>query len=668
MDLQDIYKSTNLKCVVSIDDDWNYHNTAEAVLYDIYQLPNEEKTRLFAEIEAYDSAIADALKTAIAEMERICFVTEGQAKYKIYMYISDEKALGIIKGFLDSHVEKIETISKRYGVGLKSTGVISLRDTIAAARNLGIPIRIYTDFSAEDKAHFEKTVCELTTNDGYVFCIIDDHMQKENRADEILKLIADNVVYQKKAGCVLVTSGNNSDKARYDSNIHVEFIQKQTVTTKKAVEDFNVQLSMAYLKSLYRVMLANLQNAKKDAIDSVFENLYKDVDTAVHISAMARIEGVTNFEMINKWIYSKERIEIEEEKISDIKNIIALSNVLSNLQETNSIRNDETGNELYSSDSYDKTVNSLHKMIDVGDVFDVNGSYFVLIGQECDLGLRSTGVRKTEVLEFVAAHVYNSATEIIKNQFTYEQAIIANFPTEDGSLKYLTVDCGKRYYAKPEVFDICTYNSDGRAAMNISTPLDQDVKTLLSEGLINLYGQIQEHLRNFGKVKEKIEDEQLFNTFVKTVGLSNEKNQVIGYSDFLIENDTITYPIRRVCRLRKHAQLLHRMYLNYRGRQAEEAVCFSRYVEIDYKLGESICRSKCLLSSKSNNNEEHKLYKRPWVVKLDDINSYLDSIGKQKINMEEQFLELPQSTMNIAGYCFKKIYDKSSRMHFVCIE
>lgn len=668
MDLQDVFRSTNLKCVVSIDDDWNYHNTAEAILYDIYQLPAEDRICLLTEIQECDNATFNVLKNAITEMEKVGFVTDGKAKYKIYMYISDEGALNIIKAFLDTHVEKIETISKRYGVGLKSTGVVSLKGTIASARELGIPIRIYTDFSAQDKVHFEKSVSALTVNDGYVFCIIDDHMQKENRADEILRLIADNVAYQKKVGCVLVTSGDNSDKARYDSNIHVEFIQKQTVATKKAIDDFNMQLSMAYLKSLYRVMLANLQIAKKEAIDTVFDNLYKDVDTAVHISTMARIEGVTNFEMINKWIYSKERNEIEEQRIADIKNIIALSNVLNNLQESTSIRDDETGNELYSNDSYDKTVNALHKMIDVGDVFEVNGSYFVLIGQECDLGLRSTGERKTEVLEFVAAHVYDSATEIIKNQFTYEQAIIANFPTEDGSLKYLTVDCGKRYYAKPEVFDICTYNSEGKSTINISTPLESNVRTLLSEGLINLYVQIQQHFQKYRQVKEKIEDVGLFKSFVKTVGLSNEKNQVIGYDDFLLENDTVTYPVKRVCRLRKHAQLLHRMYLNYRGRQAEEAVCFSRYIEINYKLGESIFRAKCLLSSKSNNNEEHKLYKRPWVVKLDDINHYLNDAGKAPIDTGDCFLEFPKSTTTIAGYCFKKVYDKSSKMHLIIVE
>lgn len=668
MDLQDVFRSTNLKCVVSIDDDWNYHNTAEAILYDIYQLPAEDRIRLLTEIQECDNATFNVLKNAITEMEKVGFVADGKAKYKIYMYISDEGALNIIKAFLDTHVEKIETISKRYGVGLKSTGVVSLKGTIASARELGIPIRIYTDFSAEDKVHFEKSVSALTANDGYVFCIIDDHMQKENRADEILRLIADNVAYQKKVGCVLVTSGDNSDKARYDSNIHVEFIQKQTVATKKAIDDFNMQLSMAYLKSLYRVMLANLQIAKKQAIDTVFDNLYKDVDTAVHISTMARIEGVTNFEMINKWIYSKERNEIEEQRIADIKNIIALSNVLSNLQESTAIRDDETGNELYSNDSYDKTVNALHKMIDVGDVFEVNGSYFVLIGQECDLSLRSTGERKTEVLEFVAAHVYDSATEIIKNQFTYEQAIIANFPTEDGSLKYLTVDCGKRYYAKPEVFDICTYNSEGKSTINISTPLESNVRALLSEGLINLYVQIQQHFQKYRQVKEKIEDMGLFKSFVKTVGLSNEKNQVIGYDDFLLENDTVTYPVKRVCRLRKHAQLLHRMYLNYRGRQAEEAVCFSRYIEINYKLGESIFRAKCLLSSKSNNNEEHKLYKRPWVVKLDDINHYLNDAGKAPIDTGDCFLEFPKSTTTIAGYCFKKVYDKSSKMHLIIVE
>ena len=668
MDLQDVFRSTNLKCVVSIDDDWNYHNTAEAILYDVYQLPTEDRIRLLTEIQECDNDTFDVLKNAITEMDKVGFASEGKAKYKIYMYISDEESLNIIKAFLDTHVEKIETISKRYGVGLKSTGVVSLKGTIASAKELGIPIRIYTDFSAQDKVHFEKSVSALTANGGYVFCIIDDHMQKENRADEILKLIADNVAYQKTVGCVLVTSRDNSDKARYDSNIHVEFIQKQTVTTQKAIDDFNLKLTIAYLKSLYRVMLANLQIAKKEAIDTVFDNLYKDVDTAVHISAMARIEGVTNFEMINKWIYSKERNEIEEQRIADIKNIIALSNVLSNLQESTSIRDDENGNELYSNDSYDRTVNALHKMIDIGDVFEVNGSYFVLIGQECDLSLRSSGERKTEVLEFVAAHVYDSATEIIKNQFTYEQAIIANFPTDDGSLKYLTVDCGKRYYAKPEVFDICTYNSEGKSTINISTPLESNVRTLLSEGLINLYAEIQQHFQKYRQVKEKIGDVGLFNSFVKTVGLSNEKNQVIGYDDFLLENDTVTYPVKRVCRLRKHAQLLHRMYLNYRGRQAEEAVCFSRYIEINYKLGESIFRAKCLLSSKSNNNEEHKLYKRPWVVKLVDINYYLNTVGKAPIDMVDCFLEFPKSTTTIDEYCFKKVYDKSSKMHLIIVE
>ena len=198
MDLQDVFRFTNLKCVVSIDDDWNYHNTAEAVLYDIYQLPSEDKNRLLTEIQECDEATFNVMENAITEMERIGFESDGKAKYKIYRYISDERALNTIKAFLDTHVKKIETISKRYGVGLKSAGVISLKDTIATAREMGIPIRVYTDFSAQDKAHFERSVSELTSNNGYVFCIIDDHMQQENRADEILKLIADNAAYQKE--------------------------------------------------------------------------------------------------------------------------------------------------------------------------------------------------------------------------------------------------------------------------------------------------------------------------------------------------------------------------------------------------------------------------------------------------------------------------------------
>ena len=597
------------------------------------------------------------LNYCLSELTRIGFETKGKAKNKIYIYVDDEKAIAILKKLTGEHVQNIMDIIQKYGVGLQISGIPSLREILNVAKEEKIPLRIYTDFTADDQAHFAESIKLLSKDDGYVFCIIDDQLGNEKRAAEIIDVISNSPDLKNKTSTVLLTSNNNEENETYNSSIHIEFIKKES---SGSVSNISEKISIAYIKSLYRIMLSKLQNAKIEAIDSVFDSLYKQVDTAIYISRLAQYEGSTNFDMIYKWIQTKELLEFEEKRILDIKSIIVLSNVLNNIDPNEETIDKEfvDENELYSIDAYDTSINQLHKSIDIGDVFEINGSYFVLIGQECDLVVRSKGDRKTEILEFVKAKLYNSTSEIIKSHFSYENAIIAKFPVENATLKYIVVDCGKRYYGKPDIFDMCSYNDNGESKISLNQPLDFRVKALLSDGLITLYDLIQKKYLNYNCVKRTLQQEQ-FDEFVKNISLTNANNQVIGYEEFELSADNvITYDVKRICRLRKHAHILHKMYLNYRGRQAEEAVCFSQCADVVYKLGNYTFIAKCLLSSKSSKNEPENLHKRCWLVPIKDINEYLKSVRKETLETGSDYLELQNKSINLHGLTFKRSYDR----------
>ncbi len=656
LNLNDIFKSTNLKGIISIDDTWNYNTNAEACLWDIYNLSEYDRQFLLSEIKDYYVDIAQIVSEAIDELSRIGFdCTEG-AKGQIFIYLKDAKSLDALKKFTNEHVEKILDIIQKYGVGLQISGIPSLTEILQASRDESIPIRIYTDFTSDDQTHFVESIKQLSGDDGYVFCIIDDQLGGESRAAEIIKVISETSEIKNKVSSVLLTSGDTEDKQIYNGDIHIEFIKKET---SGANNNIGEKISAAYIKSLYRIMLSKLQNAKQDAINSVFDSLYGEVDTALYISKMAEQEGCVNFDMINKWIQTKELLELEEKRILDIKSIIILSNALNNISPNEKpVGSDYINeNDLYSIDAYDTSVNQLHKAIDVGDVFEVNGEYYVLIGQECDLSIRSDGKRNTEVLEFVKATIFDSVSDIIKNDFKIESAIIGKFPIDNSNFKYISIACSKRYYGKTDIFDMCSYNDDGSSQICINEPLDCNIRALLPKGLNLLYDLIQQKYLNYNCVKKQLDKEQ-FAVFVKNISLTNEKNHVISYESFnMSEDSVVSYNVKRICRLRKHANLLHKMYLNYRGRQAEEAVCFSRYANIKYQLGKFNFEALCLLSSKEGNNKPKNLHKRCWMVKTKDINEYLKDVGKTVIQEEREYIELQGTSNKLYELTFNKKYN-----------
>ncbi|MCH5142934.1 MAG: hypothetical protein J1G07_04415 [Clostridiales bacterium] len=649
--LQEIFATTELKGIISIEDAWTYSKKVEAVLFDLYRMPEQDRQLCLESVKLKNREIHNKINAVMTKLYEEGFNIEGKAAGIIKRYVS-EGAGRLIDSITTEDIENIDEIVKEYGLSLDELGIASLKDIISAGKELGsISFRFYADFLNEDKTHMEDAIHKLTENGGYVLCIIDDQLNGSNRAHEIIATI-ETSDYKDKTICVLLTSNDNTANQKFNNNIFVEFIKKSANNSGKLFEN-------AYLCSLYRIMLKKLQAAKVNAINETFDSAYLDENTANFISQMALSDGALNFDYILKWLDIKEKKHLESKQIEVIKNAIKLSNALNLINVDNAIEVNNYGDEdLYKIDTFDLTVNELRKPIDIGDVFEVDGKNFILIGQECDLAVRRSGERRTEILEFISAELRDKPINYNKEiDHGYEQAIINNFPAGE-QIKYISINCGRRYYGKTEIFDMCSFDKNGIAQIYLNDPLSLEVKALISEGMEKMYGNIQDKFENLIEVRNMINNEDLFLEFGRSVGLSTKNNEVIDYFSYAKDDNLIKYNVKRLCRLRKHAGLLHKLYLNHRGRQAEEAVCFSRYLTTYYVLGEKEYKAYCLRSTNDSKNEYDKLHRSHWAVRREDVNEYLMQVYNVGLDIQEEYLYLTKIDEKQLGFNFIKSFDK----------
>lgn len=119
--------------------------------------------------------------------------------------------------------------------------------------------------------------------------------------------------------------------------------------------------------------------------------------------------------------------------------------------------------EMYDSGEY---INGLHLPIEIGDIFQKadgkSTKSFILIGQPCDLMVRSNGERAPEIDDVVLAEVVPS-----DRQKPYTE-LLPCF-SEDLAAKHYVMF--RRVHAvAPCVLDLCVLNADGKAVMDLSRP------------------------------------------------------------------------------------------------------------------------------------------------------------------------------------------------------
>ena len=656
MTLQEIYELTNLKAIFSIDDEWKYNNSVEGFLFDLFRMNDFDVKCFFDEIKCHNE-ISDKIENAYNALKDGNFkIDEGKPINRVIFEDTDDKIKCLVDEISLEDLSDIREVSQRYGIELKERGSSSLEKVIYGIREkCHISFRIYNDFLSEDIEILEDEVNGLDDQDGYILFIVDDQLNGENRASEIIKWLEDSD-FNSKLICVLLTSRDNSSNQKFSKNLYVEYVKKDDV--QKNIKHFE----KAYIKSLYRIMLYELQTAKTKAIEGVFKYAYENHNSAIFFSKMANEEGELNFDFILRWFSLKEKKFIEDEEKEIIKRIIVLSNTLNNLEPEEEMYEQDDA-ELYTFDVYDSMINYYCKPISAGDIFKIKDEYYILIGQECDLALRKNGTRKAEVFEFIKAEVKDWENDVMKEVKNGYEKVIINYFQEDGKKKYLFINCGNRYFGKADIFDMCSFNIEGKAQIDLEKELSLSIVGITTPGTVKLYNKIRGKLKSIIKVKNTLNDDKVFEEFGRTVALSSDKTEVVNSLGFSLNDGRVSYDVKRVCRLRKHFGLLQRLYLQYRGRQAEEAACFSRAEEIMFLINEKECRGRYFLSTSARKNQLENIIKLPWSVNVSDLKDVIPEEYK-----ELNIITLDNSCGRAYGLRYSKKYDAERNKFILLIE
>lgn len=510
-------------------------------------------------------------------------------------------------------LQQAQSISTIFGLGITiPNGFDSLFNEYLLSENRSKPIRIYTDFSAETRQLFEKDI-HLASENNSIVCIIDNNLDGDNRAEEIIHVIT-NASQNGRQNIIGSIFSSKEHIERISNLLYFEFTPKGTPE----------QLKNSIAKSAYNYFIAKLQKETVTSLNIAFEQAVVNKDIAYYLSANAVNEGISEYEIILDWI---KLLGTSQKKQSDIiKHLIILSRVINGLSDEDRVYNNEL-EDLNTFEAFDYTVNDYNLPIASGDIFtNDQGQWFVLIGQDCDMMRRGNGSRpKNTVAELLPA-IVKPQSDIQKVAFDLENVAVNNFKKSLAEpSEILQISYRKREFISNEIINLCMFNSDGKCHLPLNKGLPLETKLLLRHHLIDYYKELQSYFKSVKVLRENMKQEfdQVVNEAFSPRAIS------LNDGDFIKE--TVNFNLRRVCRLtHSYVFYLYKLYLEYRGRQPFESINLVQRVEMSWpiiKNGEptdKLLNFICILSPKIL-SPKGRYHQMEWVVKSHEFNRVLKS-------------------------------------------
>jgi hypothetical protein len=236
--------------------------------------------------------------------------------------------------------------------------------------------------------------------------------------------------------------------------------------------------------------------------------------------------------------------------------------------------------ELYEDKAY---VNNLHMPIELGDIFEVTSTKsckkFILLGQPCDLMVRSKGKRKaTEVTfaEIIGCDELDGKSKDAHGKPLHPDAFYElPYFSEDGITHYVSFQ--KKYTVKLSIIDLCVYQDDGSASLNTNMPCPNYIipswenhYKLLLQTIKDLIAQYDQVYRYCSKLLPDEAEHVLSFAKARILALP-ETNEPINLftGDINLSEQSISYNLRRSGRLSQdHSTVLLAKFASFIARNA----------------------------------------------------------------------------------------------------
>ncbi len=682
--VNEYYEIMKIGKIINIEDKIQFDSSVRAIVYDYLHIGEKCRKALIDELS---HEIGDALSNLSDAMPKDYSwdnIPDRNAEALLTGNPQFEKALGYYRKLEKMNTAVDRRIFQKYGIGIKKTSAV-LPELLIQERDDGrIPLRIISDWNAEDVVFFDNEVRRSVSNKERFICIIDDQLNQEKFGEQIIDHIITELKEASEYGTYLVLSSNGSRSlAQFNENIYIDFIKKGGNDGKR-IDLLNNALN-ALLRSNYSMLLRIMRERRVEAITEACKKALSKRETAVFLANMAKAEGETGYKVIEDWMSLRERYYYEETFGDDIKTMTSLSWMLSMSDDigydTNRIWDDVE--KLQEFEQFDYSINRKLMTIQPGDVFEFSGNkekqYYVLIGQACDMMLRNksnTSNRTNNECCLLPANLLPNHYIPKTTQKLSEGKVVANQFCVDNKKYSICIDCQRERLIDDMILDLCSFNFDGVAKIDLEQQeISTQKRSLITNPMVNRYKNISEF---FSLYTEKLDSKLGLKEIVQKL-TPTEENKLIPIYGFTKENNIIRFKIRRICRIRKYVgllNLLHSEYLNRLGFDTMNVDCvesFPGFIRIqDEEEPRTIENVFFQLTTRRDKNIRDR-QKLKWFVEKAIFESILDDVGMDK-NLFSELLNddyyiFEKTSMGLNHSCkYTKKYDSDECKHTLLIE
>ena len=567
--LKKIISHLGVSCLVFVENDFVPVSDSKKIISKYLVLPAKCKLSLHDKLRKLDKGdFVDQLLSFEAKFNELEH-TAGKDAYlqtgEIDSYFKTLGNIGNIRDCIDGFCTKItpEIVSIFFQYGVIENHPDQYKDLFNEFLNPNSEfiLLLYRNITPSDIIDFKDTLLSVMgTNENSSFiAIIDNKLGSGDDsgvkiANEYIKNIVDETPKMSVYSIVFTSQTPPEDNNDFD-NGYYQVVAK----SDNAAKDISKALSLiAFTKTF-----SYIHGKTTEAVLHVPVIIKENKHNIAYIVNKANEEGILPYEAINLWYenainYLVNKFIIEEKSDHFLTSTIGLAKLFAEHYNSSLPNACASLKDIDTNEIFDYTINKKHLPIAPGDVFFSNEAYYIIIGQACDVSLRSDVTRNSNIALFVNASFEaltsnkKSKSKVIKEK---EFVKLNCFKKQDNCVGFLKIELKTKStrHVDFDIIDLAVYNEDGECKINVDSSLDDNIKKYLASSIEDNYDILKEKLQKVLNVPDDIRDI-----------LKDKDNGILGYKK---EGSVVSYPYKRLCRIKGNFnRLIHDNYWNYRSR------------------------------------------------------------------------------------------------------
>ena len=630
------FKSMSCKSLVIFEDDFSceIQDFNNSFLFNIIRMDHNDRTEFLTSIRKDNPDLSELLNNLCIKTDLYFSNIEDWnniVRNDIQNVLSEinpsdedySTLIGYYNKINEFELESIKDIANTYGLGITyPTDYEMLFDEYIWASPTYPSIRIFKDFSTDEKTAFESIISNLE-EESSVVCIIDNNLQGEDKA----KLIIECIKTQNKDEQKNIIGAVYSSKEKYEEtaeHIYIEFVPKSA----------SLDLKRSLARSCYSYFIQRLKENTVSKINNAFVTMRKNKYLASYLAAKADNEGVSEYSIINEWLNLL--CKPTAESYETILKLIKSARVINALDEDKEDYYDDSLIKYTTYETFDYSINHFLLPPAAGDIYldTKNEQYYVLVGQDCDMAWRGNGKEpRNTMYELLPITLYEQ-TNYNKWINDQKKVCIYNFKKDyTADQNYIcSIKYQERKFISKEILSLCSFNSDGKCTIMYKENLNEYQTDILPQYMVSYYSRLQKYFSSLLNIHSKMKEDFC------TITDFNSTMQIITCLNMEIEDEKIIYPLVRICRItHEYVYYLYRLFLEYRGRQPFQTINL---------VGQRKLMLPVLLNSVSTDESipilvvelpaESNIVKMPWIIEKENFTKIFQEKNIDASSLDEE--------------------------------